>query len=175
MKTEANWAWPAALALAAFIGSWAFACVLPFAAVATLAAATMTARQAAATVMGAWAINQAVGFTLLSYPHALDSYAWGLAIAGGAAAALAIARAVIGRAAVLVSVRTIGAFLAAFVGYELLLYALATQAGGTETFAPAIVRDLFVNEVIWLGGLGALHVVLARAAPRLFTARALPA
>ena len=175
MKTDMTWAWPAALALSAFIGSWALACMLPFAAVATLAAATMPARQAAATVMAVWAINQIVGFTLLSYPHSVDSYGWGLAVAGGAAAALAIARSMLGRAPALVSARTIVAFLAAFAAYELLLYGLATQVGGTETFAVAIVRDLFANEIAWLGGLGALYVVLSRAAPRLFATRALAA
>lgn len=165
--TGPTFLWPAALAVSAFLGSWAFACVFPFVALAVIVAATMPLRAAAATMGALWLLNQIVGFTLLSYPHTLDSYAWGLAIGGATLAAMVVARAVVGDRP-LVSLRTVTAFLVAFATYELLLYAVALFAGGLETFSAAIVADIFRNDAMWFAGLVALHLVLTRAAPRRF-------
>ncbi len=164
--------WPAALALSTFLGSWAFACVFPFVALAAIAAVTMPARLAAGTVGVVWLINQVVGFTLLSYPHTAYSYSWGLAIGAATLAAMFAARAIMGSERRLVSPRLpaafLAAFLAAFATYELLLYAFAQFAGGLETFSAAIVGDIFRNDAIWFVGLAALRLVLTRAAPRWF-------
>ena len=75
--------WPLTLAAAAILGSLALACMMPFVALATLAAATMGRAQAVVTVGGIWAVNQLLGFGMFGYPH--DAYALGWGAALGAA------------------------------------------------------------------------------------------
>lgn len=162
------YAWPAALGAAAVLGSLAAACMLPFVGLAVVAAATMTRARATATVIAVWLVNQLLGFTLLGYPWTGDAAAWGLALGVGSLAAMTIARAVLGGRRDGGVVQHLVAFAAAFAGYELLLYAFALVAGGTETFAPAIVLQILVNDASWFAGLAALHLALTHAAPRLF-------
>ena len=60
--------------------------------------------------------------------------------------------------------------MAAFAAYEVLLFAFALVAGGTDTFTPAIVLRILANDAAWLAGLAILYRLLTRAAPRLFGA-----
>lgn len=152
--------WIALIAGLTVIGSYALACVAPLAAVAALAALTMRRGEGVALVAIAWLINQAVGFALLSYPHTLDSYAWGTAI--GVAAVLGYVAA----AAITPLVRSTllaaaVAFAAAFAVYQFALYAfgVATLYAG-DSFSLAIVGDvLAINAVAYAG-----FLVLYRAA-----------
>lgn len=163
-------AWPAALGTATVLGTLATACMMPFVGLAVVAAATMSVRRAAQTVAAMWAVNQLLGFSLLGYPWTGDAFAWGLAIGLASMAAMMIARRVIGRNGGSAA-HLAGAFLAAFAGYETLLFGFALVAGGTETFAPAIVLQILVNDAIWFAGLVALHLVLTRVAPGKFGPR----
>ena len=163
-----GWAWPAALALATVAGSLAAACMMPFVALATLAAATMSRGRAAATIAAIWAANQALGFTVLGYPGTVYAVAWGGALGFAALAAGLIARMVLRGRGDVAAAPVLGAFGAAFVGYEALLFGFALVAGGTETFAPSIVVRILVNDGLWFAGLGALHHLLTRLAPGLF-------
>jgi hypothetical protein len=172
MSTEpppaAGIAWPLTLAAATVAGTLATACMLPFVALAVLAAATLPRSAALVTVAGVWAVNQLLGFGMLGYP--LESYAliWGAAIGATAlCVALAAGAWLAGRAT---PARATLAFVAGFAGYEALLYLLALVTGGTETFAPAIVARIFANDALWFAGLGAVYLVLSRAAPRLYPA-----
>jgi len=160
-------AWPLTLAAVAVLGTLAVACMMPFVGLAVVAAATMPRREALVTVIGVWAANQLLGFGLMGYP--VDAYAigWGLALGGGSVAAMLIAGRVL-RDRALQPASFALAFLTAFVGYEALLFAFALVAGGTGTFTPAIVAQLFVNDAAWAAALMLLHLVLARAAPRVF-------
>src|SRR5262245_54229226 len=72
--------WIALIAGLTVLGSFAYACAAPFAAVAALAALTLNRTEGLILVATAWVINQAVGFVLLSYPHTADTYAWGVTI-----------------------------------------------------------------------------------------------
>ena len=148
-------------------GTLIVACMMPFVGLAVIAAATMPRSQALVTVAGAWAANQILGFGLLGYP--LDGYAigWGVALGGGSVAAMLVARAVLGGRGIAPG-RLAAAFLAAFAGYEALLYAFALVAGGTGTFTPAIIAQLLVNDAAWTAVLAVLYAVLTRAAPRVF-------
>ncbi|NJR79978.1 hypothetical protein [Sphingomonas corticis] len=160
-------AWPLALAGAAVLGTLATACMMPFVAIATIAAATMPRGQAVAAVLGVWSANQLLGFGWLGYPVDAHAIGWGAALGGAAIAAQVVARRVAcgGRRAL---PRLALAFAAAFVAYEGLLFALAIVAGGTGTFTPAIVGQILANDAGWLVGLAALHAILASAAPRVF-------
>ncbi len=91
-----NWTWPALLAVAAIGGSWALACVMPFAAFAAILAESENRATALVTVGLIWFANQVVGVALLGYPLDLHSVGWGVAIGIaallGTAAASAVAQ-----------------------------------------------------------------------------------
>ncbi|WP_145916939.1 hypothetical protein [Erythrobacter sp. QSSC1-22B] len=162
--------WPLTLAAAAILGSLALACMMPFVALATLAAVTMSRAQAVITVAGIWAVNQLMGFGMFGYP--LNAYAlgWGAALGAASMAALVVARSFAGIAprALPTPMRIAAAFGLAFVSYEVFLFGFALVAGGTETFTAAIVGQILANDALWLVGLGLLYTVLQRTAPNLF-------
>lgn len=162
-------AWPAALAAAAVLGSIATACMMPFVAVATVAAASMPRREALTAVVGVWAVNQLLGFGLLGYPMTSYAITWGLALGAAALAALVVARRVLREAAPTALALTF-AFGIAFGTYEGLLFAFSLLEGGTDTFTPPIVLSILANDAAWLLGLATLHALLTRAAPRVFGA-----
>lgn len=161
-------AWPSALAAAAVLGSLAAACMMPFVGLAVVAAATMSRSRAVATVSCVWMVNQLLGFGLMGYPWTADAAAWGLVLGVGSLAAVGIAGAMLRGRRDLAVLPLLAAFAIAFAGYETLLYGFALVTGGTETFAPAIVLQILVNDGSWFAGLTALHLALTRAAPRLF-------
>ena len=127
----------------------------------------MTRPRAAVTIFGIWAVNQILGFGLLGYP--LDAYAisWGVALGGASLAAMLLAaRLLSGRSEL--GPRLLLVFAAAFGAYEALLFGFALVAGGTQTFTASIVQQILANDGLWFAGLMALHLVLTRAAPRVF-------
>jgi hypothetical protein len=155
--------WPALLAAASLVGSGAFACATPFAAFAAIAAATMPAGAALATVAAIWATNQAVGFLALGYPWTLDAALWGVALGVAALLATGAATAVVrqpwaGRAWIGSAV----GFVAAFAAFELVLLATAVVVGGLEDFAPTIIVRVLEIALVWLAALWATHALLQR-------------
>lgn len=161
-------AWPAALACATIAGTLATACMMPFVALAVLAAATMPPRRAGLTIGLIWAANQALGFTVLGYPATAYAAVWGVALGVASLLAGQVARSVLRDRRELAAAPMLLAFGAAFAVYEGLLFAFALVAGGTGTFTPAIVFQILVNDGLWFAGLSALYVVLTRTAPRWF-------
>ena len=89
-----RWAWIALLGGASIGFGLAFACATPFVALVTLAALTMSRRDAFIVTGAVWLANQAVGYGILDYPRTFDSYAWGVAIGMAVLLALLAARAV---------------------------------------------------------------------------------
>ncbi len=170
--TTAALLWTATLGASAIFGSYFFACVFPFVALATIAALTLDTRRAAILVGAVWLANQAVGFGFRDYPQTLDTIGWGIAIGIAAFAGLAAARVVLGKSPALLSPRSLLALGAAFVAYEGVLFAWALVAGGLETFSPRIVATIALNDAVWFAGLVALRLVLTRTAPALFGAKA---
>lgn len=165
-------AWPAVLAASAVFGSLALACILPFAALATIASASMGRGRALTTLAAVWGVNQVIGFGLLDYPRTADTIGLGVGLLVAALGAVFAARAVIGERRGLVAPRVLGGFAAAFVAYELIGYGFAHAFGGVETFAPEIVLQVLANDAAWLAGLTIVYLVLSRAAPRLFASPA---
>lgn len=154
--------WPSFLAAATIAGTLATACMMPFVALATVAAATTGRAQAAIAVLGAWAVNQLIGFGLLGYPLDRGAIGWGLALGVAAMAVMIATRAAIGERPGLG--RVVVAFVGGFAFYEGLLFGWALVAGGTGTFTPAIVARLFANEAGWGTLMLGAHVLLARRA-----------
>lgn len=155
--------WPVILSVGAFLGSWATACIFPFAGFASVSALTMDRRRGLAAVFGVWVMNQAVGYSLLGYPTDANTAAWGLAIGAGAVAGFLTAR-----AAARLPGAIVAAPVAAFAAYELLLFAVANAIGGLETFSADIVLQIARNDAIWFAGLMAVRFLLTRTAPGLF-------
>jgi hypothetical protein len=156
-KSLATLALPAILAATTLTGSVVLACMMPFAAIATIAALAMPARRGAASVALCWFGNQVLGFGLMGYPWDAPTFAAGLSLLASSLAAFAIARALAGR-----GLHAALAFLAAFAGFELTLFAYALPFGDPALFAPRIVGLIALNEAIWFAGLWLGWQVLVR-------------
>ncbi|HEY4136651.1 MAG TPA: hypothetical protein VGO34_15720 [Alphaproteobacteria bacterium] len=156
--------WAAILAATALIGSWAFACVLPFAAFATVAARTLRLRDALATMGVIWVANQIVGLMLLDYPTDANTLMWGVALGAAALLAVAVAHTVLHARALSIALpvwqRLPLAFVAAYAAYEALLIVVAQGLGGMETFTPAMVADVGLINVLWFAGLAVVAELL---------------
>ncbi|MDE2230011.1 MAG: hypothetical protein KGL11_13365 [Alphaproteobacteria bacterium] len=166
-----NWLWPALLAAAAIGGSWALACVTPFAAFAAILAESERRSTALAAVALIWLANQAVGVALLGYPLDLHSAGWGLAIGAAALLATFAASAVARIGGMRRWVRLVLAFAAAFVIYEVVLALVAAMSGKLAEFTPATVAQLAALDAAWLAALAVLHEALALIGGRLTSLR----
>ncbi|MCC7250813.1 hypothetical protein [Hyphomicrobium sp.] len=172
-ETTGTGLWIALIAGLTVIGSYALACVAPLAAVAALAALTLSRTEGLILVVAAWLVNQAVGFLLLSYPHTAETYAWGAAIGAAAVLGYFAAASVVPRVkSTLVAV--VASFIAAFAVYQAGLYAfgVATSYAG-DSFSLAVVGEvLMINAVAYVGFL-AIHraaVALALVKPAVHAA-----
>ena len=171
-NTTVRWAWAAALALVTVAGTLAASCMMPFVALAVMAAATLPLRQAFAATALAWAAEQALGFGLLGYPLDASAIGWGVALGVAALAAVHASHAIGADRGI---ARTIIAFAAGFVLYEVVLFLYGAAIGGTEAFTSAIVLQLARNELVWFAALLVLRETLrlllpARMVPRGATA-----
>jgi hypothetical protein len=136
------------------LASFALACATPFAAYAVIAAAMLPWSSALLVVVAAWIVNQAIGFGALHYPHDANTIYWGLAIGAAALAATAAATLVLWALSRASRVAALcAALLAAYVAYELVLFAFTPVLGGSGAFTPAIVTRLGLLNVAWLIGL----------------------
>ena len=143
--------WSALLAGVGATLGFVLVCIAPFVAVATLAARTLPLRYALGAVGVMWALDQFVGFTFLHYPHAATTYGWGVAMLVAVIFANLVAR----RPA-----SPISAFTAAFVAYELTLFAYGAAIGERGGFTPAIVAEVLFGNLIGLALLGAIRLGL---------------
>jgi hypothetical protein len=136
------------------LASFALACATPFAAFAVIAAAALPVRPALLVVIGAWLVNQSIGFGALHYPIDASTIAWGFVIGAAALAAtvasVAVLRALpLNRTPVVLSL----ALICAYGAYELALFAATPLLGGAGAFTSAIVVRLGLLNVAWLIGL----------------------
>tara|TARA_R110000824_G_scaffold13280_7_gene57919 strand:+ start:1950 stop:2495 length:546 start_codon:yes stop_codon:yes gene_type:complete len=152
--------WAGVLATSSVLGSLALACIFPFAAIATLLAATLPFRKAAAWMGAAWFTNQLIGYLILGYPQTANSFGHGLAIGITAFATLGVAKMVFTLRRDQSLVSSVMAFAAAFVAFEALLYVAALYLGGVQNFMPSIVWMIAQNDILWFAGLGLLYLVL---------------
>lgn len=136
--------------VAASVGfSLCFACAAPLVAFGVFAALTMPFKRALGFIASVWLANQLVGYGLLDYPQNANSFGWGAALGVAALLATATARAVAARFVDKDQPVMIAAsFVAAFVVYELALFAAGLAAlGGMEGFAPNIVAYVAVLDM----------------------------
>lgn len=152
--------WAGVLATSSVLGSLALACMFPFAAIATLLAATLPFRKAMAWMGAAWFTNQLVGYLLLGYPQTANSFGHGLAIGVTALATLWVAKKVFDLRGDRSLITAALAFAAAFVAFEALLLFAALFLGGVHNFVPSIVWMIAQNDILWFLSLGFLYMVL---------------
>ena len=147
----------ALLTVSCALASFALACATPFAAFAVVAAATLPLRPALLVVVGAWLVNQIIGFGALHYPIDASTIAWGFVIGAAALAATIASSAALG---VLPPNRTpltlAAALVCAYAAYELVLFAATPFLGGEGAFTVAIVSRLGALGAVWLIGLVAV-------------------
>jgi len=136
-----------------------YTCITPFAAFGVLAATTLSRRDGLLLMIVLWLANQAVGFGVLGYPWRADTLGWGVAI-GGAALIGTLAAQRLGSSRSLG--QTVAAFVSAFVGYQLGLYALAVPfLSVAGAFAPSIIGQVLAVNVGALIGLVGVSQLLA--------------
>lgn len=152
--------WAGMMATVSVIGSWALACMFPFAALATLLAATLPFRKAALWMGGAWLGNQLVGYLILGYPQTANSFSHGAAIGVTAIATLWIANKIFEMLGNRSAATILMVYAGAFVAYQALLALFAVFLGGIQNFVPSIVWLVFQNDVLWFLGLGLAFIVL---------------
>jgi len=152
--------WAGILATVSVGGSLLLACMFPFAAIATLLAATVPFRKAMMWMGGAWLGNQLVGYLILGYPQTVNSFSHGAAIGVTALATLLIAHKVFEMRGDRSFPTILMAYAGAFVGYQALLALFAIGLGGIQNFMPSIVWMVFQNDVLWFVGLGLAFFVL---------------
>ena len=148
--TERRLLWIGFLTVATVLMSGVFACAVPFAALAALAAFDTERRDGLLLIGAVWLVNQVYGFAVLGYPMEAQAYLWGLAIGLGAVAAYYAARAVVSALApsgALVAV--ISALPVAFLAYEAVLYvASLVLPHGEGAFNTDVVAYVALVEVL---------------------------
>ncbi len=160
--------WSGVLGATAVVGSYALACVFPFAAIAALAVLTLPRRKAVALTIAVWAVNQAIGFTLLGYASGTSAVAWGFVIGAGVLAAVGAAAAVTRGEGRLISVRAVAALAASIAAYQFVMFVGAYALDGFASSTPEIVATIVRSDVLWFAGLALLRLALGRGAPRWF-------
>ncbi|WP_424363158.1 hypothetical protein [Methylocystis parvus] len=151
-----------ALAVGSVLFTLGFACAVPLAAFAAIAAMSFDRRAALWAIGGVWLANQAWGFAFMHYPMDSETFAWGGAL--GVIAFLSCAAAGLATRRFSAAAAALVAFLSAFVVYEGALIAIDLVTNqSADDFAPATVARIFLINACAFGGLWALKTVLANA------------
>lgn len=156
--------WIMLLTLASVATTLALGCAMPFEALATVAAMYLYRRDGFILLGLGWAINQAIGFGILGYPHDIRTLAWGVGLGtaaiGAGLGAYFVAGRTIGASA---PVRIIGIYVAAFVALKAVVLAWALVLGGVSiTLSPTYSAQQFATNAAILLGLLALYHGLVR-------------
>jgi hypothetical protein len=162
--------WIALLVAASMVLSLGFACAVPLAAFAAIAALTLSRREAFALVGAVWLANQIAGFAVHHYPAAASALAWGAGLGAVALFSTLAAQGVKDHLAKRHTVTAIATFLAAFAVYEGSLFAISLAlTSGVSDYAPSIVGRIFAINTAAFAALSLVHRVFADLAhePRL--------
>lgn len=140
-----------------------FACAVPLAAFAVIAALTLRPAASVAAILAIWFANQVVGFACLHYPTDTSTIAWGAALGIIALLSLGAARLVLAQVGGAPGIAI--SFLTAFVAYQGSVYAACLLSGTDVThFTFAVVARVFLINAASLGGLLALRALWSRSA-----------
>jgi hypothetical protein len=152
----------AALAVGSVLFTLGFACAVPLAAFAAIAAMSFDRRAALAAIGGVWLANQAWGFAFMQYPLVGETVAWGAAL--GIIAILSCEMAGLATRRFSGVMAGVVAILSAFVVYEGALIAIDLVTNqSADDYAVATIARIFLINACAFGGLWALKTVLANA------------
>jgi hypothetical protein len=170
MQTSATGAdrrllWIGLLTIATLLMSGVFACAVPFAALAALAAFDTDRRDGLLLIGAVWLVNQVYGFAVLGYPMEAQAYYWGLAMGAGAVAAYYAARWAIS------ALKSYGPLMAvvaalpvAFAAYQAVLYAASlVLSNGEGAFKADVVAYVALVEAVAFVALLITHRLAASA------------
>lgn len=144
LKPSEHALWAGVLVALSIGSTLAIACAAPLAAFAAAASLTQTPRGAFAASGAVWLANQSVGFAILRYPLAADTFFWGLALGGVTLLAAWAAVFVKDWVRLRPAAAATAAFLAAFAVYEGALFLISAGSGsGTSDYTVAIVSRIF--------------------------------
>jgi hypothetical protein len=150
--------WVAVLVVASVVFSLGFACAVPLAAFAAIAALTLSRRDAFALVGAVWLANQIAGFAVHHYPVTASTLAWGAGLGAVALLSTLAAQCVKDHLARSLMVAAIAAFLAAFAVYEGSLFAISLAlTSGVSDYAPSIVGRIFAINTAAFAALFLVH------------------
>lgn len=150
--------WIALLVLASVVFSLGFACAVPLAAFAAIAALTLSRRDAFALVGAVWLANQIAGFAIHHYPLEPSTFAWGAALGAVALAATLTAQWVKHRLPQTSGAVAVAAFLATFAVYEGSLFMISLFVGsGVSNFTPSILRRILAINFAAFAALYLIH------------------
>lgn len=158
----ALWALFLVAASAAF--SLIFACSAPLVAVAVVASVILPLRHALVALVGAWLLNQAIGYGVLGYPVDAMSFAWGGIIGLCSLIALALVQLLLPQAARYSNmVKYLLLFAPAFIAYELSMFGIAALiADGTDSFTADIVGHVLATNAIAMVFYAVAHWLLSK-------------
>jgi hypothetical protein len=152
--------WLGLLIVSSIAFTFAFACAMPYAALAAATALTLPRRDALFLIGGIWLANQLIGFLFLHYPFDTNTLLWGAALGIVAFASLFAARITAARLRHMNPlVCCTLAFLTAFIAYEASCFWFALVLGGREDFTLAIQTRILAINVCALIGLFAVNHV----------------
>jgi hypothetical protein len=143
----------AALGVASILFTLGFACAVPLAAFAAIAALSFNRRDALAATGAVWLANQLCGFVFMHYPLDGETFAWGAAL--GLVALLSCETAGLAARRIHGAAGACAAFLAAFTMYEGALIAidLVTNQSADNVASATVMRIFLINAfafgVLW--------------------------
>jgi hypothetical protein len=151
--------WIGLLTAATLLMTGVFACAVPFAALAAIAAFDTERNDGLLLIGAVWLANQVYGFTVLGYPHETQAYAWGVTMGIGAVMAYYAARAAVSTLApkgALLAV--VVALPVAFAAYEAAIYVgTLVITHGEGAFNAGVVSYVATVEVVAFLGLLIAH------------------
>ncbi|MGJ5181740.1 hypothetical protein ACQR16_33670 [Bradyrhizobium oligotrophicum] len=154
------------LTSACALASFVFACATPFAAFAVIATVLLPLRAALPVMLGAFMVNQGIGFGALHYPVDATTLAWGAVIGAAALVATVVARVALGALrSSPAPLAFAAALLGAYAAYELVLLAATPALGGAASFTLPIVARLGLTSAAWLVGLVAVCEIVRLLSP----------
>ncbi len=156
--------WYYGLLAAGSLSNVLYYCTVPLVGVGVLAGTTLPRRRALTVLLTMWCVNQFLGFTMRGYPYAVSTFAWGGVMLLGATLAVCLASV---RPAFDHDQRHHGRWLAlslflGFAIYELVIWLGGLALGGVHGFTLRVLGEILLGNVLWGGGLAAVHWALVQ-------------
>lgn len=155
--------WLLTLTVLGALSSVFTSCTVPLVGFAAVAATTLSRRQGVMSLAMIWLVNQALGFSVRSYPLEASTLAWGVVMLAAALGALALGRRAnqndhrLPRGLAGLGSRVGVSLLAGFLLYELILWQASFLLGTSGGFTPAVLGSVLLRNSLWALGLTVLY------------------